>query len=447
MVSRIYSPHSLRSKVRELFDTPDDFTPLLKQIGDARFVLIGEATHGTHEFYQFRADLTRRLIREKNFTAIAVEADWPDAWRVNRYVRGLDDDTSPDQALSGFKRFPQWMWRNTVVLNFIRWLRQHNLALRATRAKCGFYGMDLYSLYASIEAVINYLDKIDHAAATRARYRYACLDHFHENPQAYGYAANFDVERSCEDQVIEQLIDLRRHAAEYAARDGRVEPDEYFYAEQNARLIKNAEEYYRSMFTDRVSSWNIRDRHMVATLEHLVKYLDAHVGHTKVVVWAHNSHLGDARATEMGAAGEVNVGQLVREKWSGDNYLIGFSTHTGTVTAATDWDGPAEKKRVNPSLSNSYELLFHELELPRFLLDIKNPDATTRAAIPQQLLERAIGVIYRPDTERLSHYFGTRLLDQFDAMIHIDDTHALEPLERTPTWHDAEVPETYPTGI
>jgi erythromycin esterase-like protein len=447
MVALNDSAESLRSKVHHLSDAPENLSPLLKQIGDARFVLIGEASHGTHEFYQFRADLTRRLIREKNFTAVAVEADWPDSWRVNRYVRGFNDDENANEALSSFRRFPQWMWRNTVVLDFVRWLRQHNAGLRATRPKCGFYGMDLYSLHASIEAVLKYLDKVDRAAAVRARYRYSCFDHSHENPQAYGYAASFDLGRSCEDQVVEQLVELRRHATEYAARDSRVEPDEYFYAEQNARLIKNAEEYYRSMFTDRVSSWNVRDRHMVETLDCLVKYLDAHIGNTKLVVWAHNSHIGDARATEMGAAGEFTVGQLVREKWEGENYLIGFTTHSGTVTASTDWDGPAELKRVNPALPDSHEMLFHQIGIPQFLLDLRNADSQTRTLLQPLRLERAIGVIYRPDTERLSHYFNASLLNQFDAIIHLDQTRAVEPLERAPSWHDAEVPETYPTGI
>src|SRR5438445_304934 len=287
-----------------------DLDRLIEGVGEARFVLIGEASHGTHEFYQTRARITQRLIEEKGFRAVVVEADWPDAWRVNRWVRGFNDDRDADEALSGFKRFPQWMWRNEDVLDFAGWLRRWNDSLPSGRQKVGFYGMDLYSLYTSIEEVLKYLQKVDPAAARRAHFRYSCLGHFREDPQAYGYAASFDMNRSCEDEVVAQLVELRRRASEYAKRDGRVAEDEYFYAEQNARLIGNAERYYRAMFEGSVESWNVRDRHMVETLGALVDYLDGHMGKTRAVVWAHNSHVGDARATEMGERGEVDVGQL-----------------------------------------------------------------------------------------------------------------------------------------
>src|SRR5207244_5766201 len=251
-----------------------DYDPLLTLIHEARFCLLGEATHGTHEFYRERAEITKRLIKEKGFTAIAVEADWPDAFRVNRYVRGLSDDRNAEEALSGFKRFPTWMWRNTVVLDFVEWLRDYNSSFKKGAAEVGFYGLDLYSLYTSIEAVLGYLNKIDPAAAKRARYRYSCFEHFAEDTQAYGYAATFGLSESCEREVIEQLIELRRQAADYASRDGRVAQDEFFFAEQNARLVLNAERYYRSMFRGRVASWNLRDRHMAETLAALVSHLE-----------------------------------------------------------------------------------------------------------------------------------------------------------------------------
>src|SRR6266567_1073850 len=349
-----------------------DYDPLLRRIGNARFCLLGEATHGTHEFYRERAEITKRLIKEKGFTAIAVEADWPDAFRVNRYVRGLGDDRSADEALSGFKRFPTWMWRNTVVLDFVEWLRDYNSSLPTNAAKVGFYGLDLYSLFTSIEAVLGYLNKVDPPAAKRARYRYSCFEHFAEDTQAYGYAANFGITESCERDVIEQLVELRRRAADYASRDGRVAQDEFFFAEQNARLVLNAEKYYRSMFRGRVASWNLRDQHMAETLNALVTHLNSKGQPAKVAVWEHNSHLGDARATYMADSGELNVGQLVRAHYGPEAVLIGFTTYTGTVTAASDWDGPAERKRVRPALVNSYEALFHEAKMSSFILPFRD---------------------------------------------------------------------------
>jgi erythromycin esterase-like protein len=408
--------------------------------------LIGEATHGTHEFYSTRAAISRRLIDEKGFTGVVAEADWPDAYRVNRYVRGFEDDDSADAALGGFKRFPQWMWRNTDVLEFVGWLRGHNDSLPPRVSKCGFYGMDLYSLYTSMEEVLKYLDQVDHEAATRARYRYACFDHAREDPQAYGYAAGFELSHSCEQAVLQQLMELQSKAARYTRQDDRASEDEYFYAEQNARLVKNAEQYYRTMFSGRVSSWNLRDRHMVETLDALASYMDRHVGRSKFVVWAHNSHLGDARATDMGEQGEWNVGQLVRERYGDDCFNVGFTTHEGTVTAASEWDGPARQKRVRPSMPGSYERFFHDTGVPGFLLNLDDL-AERESTLPRRALERAIGVIYVPRTERVSHYFYADLARQFDAVIHYDRTNALQPLERTPQWEVEEAPETYPVGL
>jgi erythromycin esterase-like protein len=423
--------------------TADGMGPLLEAIGDARLVLIGEATHGTHEFYRARAELTKALISRKGFNLVAVEADWPDAYRVNRWVRHLSSEARAEMALEGFTRFPRWMWRNRDVVDFLQWLHSHNATLPPSR-RVGFYGLDLYSLHASIDAVLSYLRKIDPEAAERARYRYSCFEDFGEDPQAYGYAARIGLSRSCEDDVVEQLLELRRRAATYASRDGQIAADEYFFAEQNARLVRNAEEYYRSMFGGHVESWNLRDSHMLETLEALLAHVRQTAGDTRAVIWAHNSHLGDARATEMGDMGELNLGQLVRQTHGAEAFLVGFTTHTGTVTAAANWDEPAERKRVRPSIAGSYERLFHETGLSRFLVLLR--EGPVREAMRDARLERAIGVIYRPGSERLSHYFRARLSDQFDAVLHVDETSALEPLER---WarDEIDLPETYPSGI
>ncbi|MEQ9551974.1 MAG: erythromycin esterase family protein [Coleofasciculus sp. G3-WIS-01] len=437
---------AVRQAAHPISGTSSDYEALLDQIGDARFVLIGEASHGTHEFYQQRAQITKRLIQEKGFTAVAVEADWPDAYRINRYVRGVSDDSDGIDALADFQRFPTWMWRNTDVLNFVGWLREYNDALPKDATKAGFYGLDLYSLYTSIEAVLKYLDTVDPEASAHARYRYSCFDHFGEDTQSYGYATSFGRGEPCENEVVDQLVELQRRAADYAQRDGRIPEDEFFYAEQNARLIKNAEQYYRSMFRGRISSWNLRDRHMAETLNQLVTHFEQQGQPTKVVVWEHNSHLGDARATDMGAAGELNVGQLVRQQYEGDAFLIGFSTYTGTVTAASNWGASAQRKQVRRALPESYEALFYQTGQPRFWLNLKEQNPAVQG-LHQPRLERAIGVIYLPETERISHYFQARLPEQFDAMIHFDETRAVEPLERTPEWDRGEVPETFPMGV
>lgn len=436
----------VRDAAQSLTGAAQDYDPLLQLIGDARFVLLGEASHGTHEFYRERAQITKRLIQEKGFNVVAVEADWPDAYRVNRYVRGAGDDQESVDALAGFKRFPSWMWRNADVLDFVGWLRAYNDVLDPRRTKVGFYGLDLYSLHASMEAVLDYLDKVDAEGAWRARAQYACFDHFGTDMQAYGYATSSGLSESCEGEAIKTLLELRHRAAEYARRDGRVASDEFFYAEQNARLVRNAEAYYRSMFRGRVTSWNLRDRHMAETLDALVTHLDAQGQHTKAVIWAHNSHLGDARATESGCIGELNVGQLVRERFGREAVLIGFTTYSGTVTAASNWDAPAERKLVRPALPESFEAVFHETDMPRFLLNLR---AQERVALVLHAprLERAIGVIYRPETERASHYFHARLSDQFDAVLHFDQTRAVEPLERNSEWEAGEVPETFPTAL
>jgi erythromycin esterase-like protein/predicted phosphoribosyltransferase len=437
----------IRLAVKPLPDGEPNREALLDLVGDAHFVLLGEASHGTHEFYEQRARMTRWLIEDKGFCAVAAEADWPDAYRVNRYVRGRSDDATAEEALRGFERFPTWMWRNEVILDFVGWLREHNDHGRSERAKTGFYGLDLYSLYRSINEVLAYLETVDPLAASRARERYACFDHHGGEAQNYGAAAAFGAGESCERAAVEQLVDLQRHALEYARRDGLIAQDEFFYAEQNARTVRDAEQYYRTMFGGQVSSWNLRDRHMVDTLDSLTGHLSRQRGEpAKIVVWAHNSHLGDARATEVAAHGELNVGQLVRERHPGDCRLIGFTTFTGTVTAADDWDGPAERKRVRPALPGSYERLFHQVDEKAFWIAFGTaPEAAE--LLRSARLERAIGVIYRPRTERQSHYFRARLPDQFDAVIHIDETRAVEPIERTARWEEGEAPETYPYAV
>jgi erythromycin esterase-like protein/predicted phosphoribosyltransferase len=425
--------------------SPDDYNQLLNLIGDARVVLLGEATHGTHEFYRHRALITGRLIAERGFAAVAAEADWPDAYRVNRYVRSVGPDQTAVDALGDFRRFPSWMWRNADMLDFVGWLRDHNSRLPATE-QAGFYGLDLYSLHTSMSAVLQYLDAADPAAAVRARRHYACFDRFGGEPQDYAYAAGLRLSASCEREVVTELTEIRRRAADYASRDGRLAPDDYFFAEQNARLVTNAERYYRTMLGSRVESWNLRDRHMVDTLSELLRFLDRSRPGARVVVWAHNSHLGDARATAMGQIGELNVGQLAREQFGLAAVLVGFTTHAGTVTAADDWGGEARRKVVRPSLAGSTERLLHDAGLPRCLLPLRtDPDLAAAFSTPR--LERAIGVIYQPATERRSHYFHAHLARQFDAVIHFDETRAVEPLERTSSWEAGELADTYPTGV
>jgi erythromycin esterase-like protein len=416
---------------------PLDYGPLLARSAGARYVLLGEASHGTDEFYRERAEITKRLIAEQGFTAVAAEADWPDAYRVNRYVRGETDDPNPEEALTDFRRFPAWMWRNTQVVEFLAWLRRWNDALPPAAPKVGFYGLDLYSLYTSMEAVVAYLEEIDPEAAERARQRYSCFDHFGADPQVYAYATASGAE-PCEQETVEQLLELRQLAAEATAK-GQLDEDRHFYAEQNARLVVNAEEYYRSVFRGGAPSWNLRDRHMAETLDELVRHLEQTQGPTKVAIWAHNSHVGDARATEMAERGELNVGELVREQHGDAVLTVGFTTYAGTVTAAANWGAPAERKRVRPALAGSWELLFHDTAVPHFIVQT--------GALDGQRLERAIGVIYRPDTERISHYFRATLAGQFDTVIHLDETHAVEPLEPTSEWEAGELPETYPWAV
>ncbi|QYF96145.1 erythromycin esterase family protein [Massilia sp. PAMC28688] len=438
------SRNAIAAAASPITGADSDYDGLLDLIGEARFVLLGEATHGTEEFYAERARISARLIAEKGFHAVAVEADWPDAYRVNRFVRGQSDDASAAAALAGFQRFPQWMWRNSAVLKCVEWLRHYN-AGRPWHAQAGVYGLDLYSLHASMGEVLDYLQQVDPIAAHDARAYFACFDQHGSDTQAYGYAAGLGLSASCQDAVRTMLNKLMRRQETYAGR-GKDAQDAFFDAKQNARLIKNAEEYYRTMFRGRVSSWNLRDKHMADTLDDLAQHLASVTGQpARIVVWAHNSHLGDARATHMGELGEWNLGQLVRERYPGQARLIGFSTYDGQVMAASQWDGPAQRKDIVPALPGSYEALLHEAKEGNYFLPLTCGSAATKM-LQRRRLQRAIGVIYRPETERASHYFDACMHDQFDAVIQIDHTTALTPLPATPDV-SADIPETYPEGF
>jgi protein-L-isoaspartate(D-aspartate) O-methyltransferase len=415
------------------FDDPA-FGRLFDRFAKRRVVLLGEASHGTSEFYRARAAITRRLIEEHGFTVVAVEADWPDAAAVDRYLRHRPGRPGAEPP---FQRFPTWMWRNTDVDAFIDWLRAHNDKIPAER-RAGFYGLDIYNMSGSISAVLDYLDKVDPEAAAVARERYGCLTPWQKEPSTYGRAVLTAGYRNCEQAVIDQCRELLHRRLEYVAKDG----ESFLDAAQNARLIASAERYYRIMYYGGAESWNLRDTHMFETLGHL---LEAHGRQSKAVVWAHNSHIGDARYTEMGAVrDELNIGQLCREKFGDQAALIGFGTHTGTVAAASNWGGDIEVKRVRPSQRDSYERLCHDADVPHFLLDLGRHEALRRRLLEPRL-ERFIGVIYRPDTELMSHYANASLPQQFDAFVWFDETSAVTPLG--PKHARAGTPDTYPFGL
>jgi erythromycin esterase-like protein len=433
---------AVRALAQKLDERPGDYDALLAMAEGKQYVLLGEATHGTREFYRMRAEITRRLLTELRFDAVAVEADWPDAWQVNRWAGG-EDVGSAEQALARFERFPAWMWRNREVLDFVTWLRQHNAALPVD-ARVGFYGLDLYSLYRSADDVVAYLRQVDPDQAEVARRRYAALDHVRD-PQNYGYEAAMSLRPSCEDAVRRQLDELRGYGRAYAHSGGTAALDAQFAAERNAAAVVDAEAYYRAMFGSRINTWNLRDAHMRDSLFALAGHRRRRGGSGRIVVWAHNSHLGDARATEMHRQGEFNLGQLVREAVGDAALLVGFTTYTGHVCAASAWDGEPEHKRVLPALPDSWERLFHGTRLDRFFLPLREAAA---APLRDTLLERAIGVIYLPKSERLSHYFDASLARQFDAVFHLDETSAVEPLDTPKHWpQQRQAPDTYPFGI
>jgi erythromycin esterase-like protein len=430
-----------------------DYDEIVEAARDKNFVLLGEASHGTAEFYHARKEITQRLIFECGFDAVVVEADWPDAYRVNKYVCNISEDTNADEALSDFERFPTWMWRNTEVKDFITWLEKYNTTYRAPDKNPAqgtpirFYGLDLYSMSSSLHAVIAYLDTIDPIAARAARQRYGCLDHFLDNPAAYSYATELGLSKDCEDEVIAQLIELQRKAMEYSTQNGKIGQENYFSAVQNASLVKKAEKYYRAMFGGRSNTWNLRDSHMFETLENIHDYLGQPLDRpARIIVWAHNSHIGNSAATEMSNRGEYNLGQLMRQEYPDKSLLVGFSTCRGTVTAADNWDQAAKFKRINEPVPGSYEELFHHVNEKDFLLDLRDNTALTDM-LSEPLLQRAIGVIYKPDTERQSHYFQSCLPEQFDFILHYSNTHAVEPIESVMHPHYNELDETYPYGL
>lgn len=426
----------LRAAAEPLPDIEDPaFGAAFDRFAESRVVLLGEASHGTSEFYRARAAITRRLIEKHGFDIVAIEADWPDAAAIDRHVRAKPQ--RPMEPLP-FSRFPTWMWRNREMEAFVRWLRDWN-ADAARKPRVGVYGLDLYNMRASMAEVLAYLDKVDPVAAAQARERYACLSPWKANPAAYGRAALSEGYALCEKPVLRILMDLARKVADYAAHDG----ENHFDATQNARLVADAESYYRAMYYGAHESWNLRDRHMFGTLQHVL----ALRGPTaKAVVWAHNSHIGDARYSEMGAArSELNLGQLCRERFGAEAALIGFGTDSGTVMAASDWDGPAEVKEVRGSRSDSFERVMHDADIPRFLLDLRaGRHDTVRQDLREPRLERYIGVIYRPETERMSHYSLASLSDQYDAFIWFDKTKAVTPLATAAAPGEDE---TYPFGF
>jgi protein-L-isoaspartate(D-aspartate) O-methyltransferase len=415
------------------FDDPA-FGRLFDRYASRRVVLLGEASHGTSEFYRARAAITQRLIEEHGFTIVAVEADWPDAAAVDRFVRHRSAHGGADPP---FQRFPAWMWRNTDVDAFVDWLRAHNEGLESER-RAGFYGLDLYNMNGSIAAVLDYLDRVDPEAAAVARERYGCLTPWQRDPATYGRAVLTERYRKCEHVVIQQCRELLEKRLEYALQDG----ESFLDASQNARLVASAERYYRVMYYGGAESWNLRDTHMFETLETL---LETRGPLSKAIVWAHNSHIGDARYTEMGAVREeLNIGQLCRERFGDEAALIGFGTHTGTVAAASNWNGEMEIKRVRPSHRDSYERLCHDAGVPRSLLDLGRHEALRRRLLEPRL-ERFIGVIYSPQTELMSHYSQASLPRQFDAFVWFDETNAVTPLG--PQHARSGVPDTYPFGL
>jgi erythromycin esterase-like protein len=398
-----------------------DYDALMAMVGDARVVLLGEATHGTHEFYRERARITRRLVLEKGFTAVAIEGDWPRAARVHRYVAGAGSDRGAEQALGHFTEFPVWMWRNAEVRDLVEWMRAHNAALPAGAPRVGFHGLDVYSLALSADEVVAYLERVDPAAAERARARYACFRRFRDEPQSYGLAVAGGT-ASCQAQAAEQVRELQGRTADAAGRAA------LFDAQRNAAVVAGAEAYFRGLYEPGVSTWNLRDRHMMATLEALLAEPVPGGGPAKVVVWAHNTHVGDARATEMGEAGELSLGQLARERFGERSVRVGFTTYAGTVVAAREWGSPGERREVRPSLPGSFGEVFHAVGHSAFLLPLRGGAAA--GALEEPRLERAIGVVYVPGTERRSHYFRARLPQQFDAVVHWDRTQAVQPLAR-----------------
>lgn len=406
--------------VQPLTGAPGDYDALIARLADADVVLLGEPSHGTAEVYEERAEISRRLIEEAGFAGIAIEGDWPDARRVDRYVRGLGDDTTPSEALADFDVFPQWMWRNEQFAELVAWLRDHNSSLPYPR-QAAVYGIDVYSIPESLAAVPAELRPFDPYAAARAERRYECAGET-------GIVNPRDEQAPCSERV-EQVLRDAVTLAEAVPPGDTEEADDAFSAVQNARIVVNGRRYTIGAAAAGESSWNIRDRHMAETLWALRDHLLSTGRTGRLVVWAHNSHIGDARATDVARRGQLNLGQLAREQPGIESVLVGFSTYTGTVTAADNWDEPAEQMDVLPALPGSHPDLLHAVSLagPGDFLVSLGPEAP--APLHAERLERYIGVIYRPETERQSHYFSTSIADEYDVLVHLDETTAVQPLD------------------
>jgi erythromycin esterase-like protein len=439
---------AVRAAARPLRGTAQDYEALMGLIGGSRFVMLGATAHGTHEFDRERGEITKRLIREKGFTAIAVDADWPDAYRVDRYVRGASKDANAVEALGGFTRFPAWLWRNHDAVDLIDWLRAHNDEVGEDAPKVGFYGLDLYSLRASRQAVLQYLEEVDPRARDRVRAQYACFDDFGDKARGYGVFGG--IGRPCRAAAVAGLVELQQsQATREAMRKSREAEENYFNALQNARVVRNSEGVYGAMYRSPVPAWNLREQHMAATLDDLVTHLNRRSGRAKIAVWAHSSHVGDGRATEKREDRLVNVGQLMREQHGGETVLIAFTSHRGTVTAASDWDGPPEIKELRPAFPDSYEALFHDTQIARFMI-FHRPRENVPEVLRRDKLERSVGAVYHSESseaERAAHYFSARLAEQFDAVVHFDATRAVEPLELARGESTVEVPLTYPFEV
>jgi erythromycin esterase-like protein len=429
------SPHSIDTIYQGL-------QPLVR---DAHVVMFGEATHGTEDFYSVRAELSKKLIQEHGFNLVAIEADWPEAYAINRFVRGREGDVPASAALSLFTRFPTWMWANTTMRSFIEWLRNYN-DLQPEDRRVGVYGLDLYSLFSSLDSVLGYLEVVDSVAARKARERYSCFKHYASDAQSYGFAASLGITTDCETRAIEQLKELRARRWEYLQSDGLLAEDAQFSAEQNALVVVNAAIYYHAMFKQPHTTWNLRDTHMFETLTALMRHQERLGRPARAVVWEHNSHIGDSRATEFAQRGQLNIGQLARQKFGNACCLVGFTTYQGEVFAAPEWGAEGALEVVREALPGSYEDLFHRVDVEQFVLPLRN-DRPLSSMLARPRLERAIGVVYLPQTERHSHYFNARLSEQFDAVIHVDTTCAVTPISTMPKRGFEEPPETFPSGM
>jgi erythromycin esterase-like protein len=404
--------------------TDSDYDDLLERIGDARIVMLGAASHGTHEFYSERCRISKRLIERHGFRMVAAVTDWADAYRVNRFVQGAPEDSGPEQALRDFRRFPTWVFRNREMLDFVAWLRRYNDETRY-RDPVALHGLDLYSFFRATAKVIEYLESTDPDAAERARAHYAALGHFDMEP-GYGGDGGLEVDSAGRSALLGELLQIQLHAQSYLRRDGTAIEDAEFYTEQHMRLATNAERYYRVLLSNRAAAWREREQHMAETLSNLIENLERRGGSPKVVAWGHNSHVGDARVTELGERGEISLGQLARERWPGEVALVGFTSYKGTVTASSTWAGDARRMPVRPALEGSHEAVFHRFGEPRFYLDLSNGATTTLGGHRPQ---RGIGTVYRPETEFANHFFSADISGQFDAVVHIDEANAVEPLD------------------